>query len=505
MNKKIKKIASSDDQIENIQEESAIESADANGDNKKRKRRIGIKNDPIYTNNLNELLKIKERLIHASKELETLKNEAGEDYIDYFMFEINKKNKFDTKIQIKKTLAPLVKQATMVKKGQNKLSPDTLYFFLDDYMPINEQKWESIAEYLSSNKIEITELTEEEEIEHNEFEIENVSEVKIVSNISMNEKINDPNKSFLSKLGYSKMLNKNQEIELAKLLSIPDKREYAMNQLITSNLRLIVSIAKKYLNRGLNLEDLVQEGSLGLIKAIHKFDYKLENKFSTYATWWIRQSITRAIADQSRTIRIPVHMTETINKLLKIQRNFTQRMGREPTNEDLSKEMSKENMHFSPTRISQIKKLNIDLVSLDKPISQDEDSQFSDFIQDNNIMNPEEFAYDLSNKEFVKEFLYNTLEPDELEIILMHYGIEPYKKPMHLDECAKYLLKSDGYKLVKDKNGNLLLPDHDKHGEITEEKRELVHNWIRKKEAQALRRLKQPSKNGKLKTVLGRY
>lgn len=472
---------------------------------KKRKRRSSIKSDPLYINNLEELLNIKERIEIANQDIERLKNESGDDYIDYFMFEINKKNKFDSKIQIKKTLAPLIKQALGVKKGQNKLSPETLYLFLSDYTPINDQKWELIAEYLSSNKIKITELTEEEEHEHNEFEIENVSEVKIVSNISMNEKINDPNKSFLSKLGYSKMLNKNQEIELAKLLNIPDKREYAMNQLITSNLRLIVSIAKKYLNRGLNLEDLVQEGSLGLIKAIHKFDYKLDNKFSTYATWWIRQSITRAIADQSRTIRIPVHMTETINKLLKIQRNFIQKMGREPTNEDLSKEMSKENMHFSPTKISQIKKLNIDLVSLDKPISQDEDSQFSDFIQDTSIMNPEEFAYDQSNKEFVKEFLYNTLEPDELEIILMHYGIEPYKKPMHLDECAKFLLRSEGYKLVKDKNGKMLLPNHDKNGEITEEKRELVHNWIRKKEAQALRRLKQPSKNGKLKTILGRF
>lgn len=210
------------------------------------------------------------------------------DQIDYttLLLEINhKKIKLDTKIQVRKLVEPLIKQATGVKRGVNKLAPETVLLALEDAMPIPEDKWTVIAQCLADKEIMITQLTAEEQQEHIEYEIESVSDAKTYQNSTMSEKINDPNKAFLSKLGYSKMLTKSQEVKLAKLITDPNQKRYATEQLITSNLRLIVSIAKKYLNRGLNLEDLVQEGALGLIKAINKFDYKLENKFSTYATW----------------------------------------------------------------------------------------------------------------------------------------------------------------------------------------------------------------------------
>lgn len=429
------------------------------------------------------------------------------DEVDYtsLLFEINnKKIRLDTKIQVRKFLDPLIKQAIGVKKGVNKLSHDSVFFVLEDAMPIPEDKWWLIAECLAIRGIVVTELTPEEQREHTEYEIESVVDAKTHQNSSMSEKINDPNKAFLSKLGYSKMLTKEQEVKLAKLMSVPEKRQYASNQLINSNLRLIVSIAKKYLNRGLNLEDLVQEGSLGLIKAINKFDYKLENKFSTYATWWIRQAITRSIADQARTIRIPVHMVETINKLLKTERALTQILGRDPSIEELAREMSKENSAFTVQKISHIKKLNIDLVSLDKPISQDEDSQFSDFIQDTDLDNPEEEANKAFKRDATQEFIRSNLEPDELEIILMRYGLSPYNKVMSIDDCVKYLLKTDGWKLITNKEGSsLLFPDRKKTDPITDHEREIVHSWVRKKEAQALRKLKQPSKNGKFKSIIG--
>lgn len=250
--------------------------------------------------------------------------------------------------------------------------------------------------------------------------------------------VDDAVKAFLGTLGDSKMLNNAEELELGRLLKDGDQeqREYAINQFFTSNLRLVISIAKKYLNRGLELEDLIQEGSQGLLKAISKYDYNLKNKFSTYATWWIRQAITRAIADQARIIRIPVHMVETINKLIKFERKLVQELGRDPTIEELCEEMGGAKAGLTPKKISYIKKINIDPVSLDKPIGHDEESQFVDFVQDHDVMSPEEHSENELLLEQIDEIFSKVLSEKEEEIIRMRFGLPPYKKAMTLEEIG---------------------------------------------------------------------
>ena len=253
-----------------------------------------------------------------------------------------------------------------------------------------------------------------------------------------NDYVDDAVKAFLGTLGDSKMLSNTEELELGKLLIEGDQeqKEYAINQFFTSNLRLVISIAKKYLNRGLELEDLIQEGSQGLLKAISKYDYNLKNKFSTYATWWIRQAITRAIADQARIIRIPVHMVETINKLIKFERKLVQELGRDPTIEELCEEMGGAKAGLTPKKISYIKKINIDPVSLDKPIGHDEESQFVDFVQDNDVISPEEHSENELLLEQIDEIFSKVLSEKEEEIIRMRFGLPPYRKAMTLEEIG---------------------------------------------------------------------
>ena len=301
------------------------------------------------------------------------------------------------------------------------------------------------------------------------------------SSISARDKMEDSVKSFLSTLGSSRMLTAKKEQEIAKLLESddPSDREFAFNQFVTSNLRLVTSIARKYLNRGLDLEDLIQEGTLGLMKAISKFDYKLGHKFSTYATWWIRQAITRAIADQGRIIRIPVHMVETINKVMKAEHTLVQRLGREPKIKELYDELGGEKSNFTIKKISEIKKLNIDPISLDKPVGRDEESQFVDFVKDVDSMTPEDHAERVMLNEQINKSFASNLTPLEEKIIRLRYGL-PVKeeatgivtvnKPLGHEEVAKRLgLKKEN---------------------------------VRQLEAKAIRRLKQPSKNKKLRSFL---
>lgn len=286
------------------------------------------------------------------------------------------------------------------------------------------------------------------------------------------DKVEDNVRSFLATLGSSKMLTFDDEIKIAKLLGSnhEETRRYAINQLVTSNLRLVTSIAKKYLNRGLDFIDLIQEGSIGLIKAITKFNYKLGNKFSTYATWWIRQAITRAISDQARTIRIPVHMVETINKLIKVERNLTQTLGREPSVEELAEEMGGAVAGFSPKKIVEIRKLNVDPVSLDKPVGHDDESQFIDFVKDQDIDRPDQFTNKRIIVEHINELFVNTLSKKEEQIIRMRYGLAPFKGPMTLEEVG------NKFKVTRER--------------------------IRQIESKALRKLKHPSKNTKLRSFL---
>lgn len=270
--------------------------------------------------------------------------------------------------------------------------------------------------------------------------------------------VDDPVKMYLKDIGKVPLLTQEQEIELAKRMAEGD--EDAKRQLSESNLRLVVSIAKKYVGRGMLFLDLIQEGNFGLMKAVEKFDYTKGFKFSTYSTWWIRQSITRAIADQARTIRIPVHMFETINKQKKVTRDLFQQLGREPSVEEISKQMG-----IPVEKVIEIQKISQDTVSLDTPVGEEEDSTLGTFIQDENAISPADSASIMMLKEQLMEVL-STLTPREQKVIMLRYGIE------------------DGHTRT--------LEDVGKEFSVTRER-------IRQIEAKALKKLRQPSRSKKLK------
>ena len=217
---------------------------------------------------------------------------------------------------------------------------------------------------------------------------------------SSHTKINDPVKMYLKEIGRVELLDPKEEPEIARRIQAGD--EEAKKKLISANLRLVVSIAKKYVGRGMLFLDLIQEGNMGLVKAVEKFDYTKGFKFSTYATWWIRQAITRAIADQARTIRIPVHMVETINKLTRIQRQLVQDLGRDPTAEEIAAKME----NISPEKVREIQKIALEPVSLETPIGEEDDSHLGDFIEDKEALSPDEYA----NNQLLKDEINNVLQ-----------------------------------------------------------------------------------------------
>ncbi len=274
--------------------------------------------------------------------------------------------------------------------------------------------------------------------------------------------INDPVRMYLKEIGRISLLNSQEEMDLSIRVSNGD--EDAKKILAESNLRLVVSIAKRYVGRGLLFLDLIQEGNIGLMKAVEKFDYDKGFKFSTYATWWIRQAITRALADQARTIRVPVHMVETINKMARIQRQMTLELNREPTEDELAKKMG-----ISPEKVREVMKISQDPVSLDTPIGEEEDSHFGDFVPDKSNMSPEEYATNEILKEQIKEVL-KTLQKREQEVLELRFGL--------LDGTC-YTLEEVG-----------------KRFNVTRER-------IRQIEAKALRKLRHPSRAKKLKDFLG--
>jgi len=229
-------------------------------------------------------------------------------------------------------------------------------------------------------------------------------------------KINDPVKMYLKEIGRVPLLSAEDEPELAKRIEKGDQE--AMNILISANLRLVVSIAKKYVGRGMLFLDLIQEGNMGLVKAVEKFDYTKGFKFSTYATWWIRQAITRAIADQARTIRIPVHMVETINKLTRIQRQLVQDLGRDPTAEEIAAKME----NVTPEKVREIQKIALEPVSLETPIGEEEDSHLGDFVEDKDAMSPDEYATNQLLKEEINKVLDGLTEREE-KVLRLRFGL----------------------------------------------------------------------------------
>lgn len=283
-----------------------------------------------------------------------------------------------------------------------------------------------------------------------------------MNQLGSNVKINDPVKMYLKEIGRVDLLTHEQEIELAKRVLEGD--EQAKKELAAANLRLVVSIAKRYVGRGMLFLDLIQEGNMGLIKAVEKFDYTKGFKFSTYATWWIRQAITRAIADQARTIRIPVHMVETINKLTRIQRQLVQELGREPTAEEIAEKMD----GMTPAKVREIQKISLEPVSLETPIGEEDDSHLGDFIEDEGAMSPDDYASNELLKDELNEVLLELTDREE-KVLRLRFG---------LDDGRTRTLEEVG-----------------KEFNVTRER-------IRQIEAKALRKLKHPSRSKRLKDFL---
>ena len=296
-------------------------------------------------------------------------------------------------------------------------------------------------------------------------DLENIEEVEDVQNINLANfdgvNVDDPVRMYLREIGKIPLLSYDEELELAK--QVLDGDEDAKKKLSESNLRLVVSIAKKYVGRGMLFLDLIQEGNMGLIKAVEKFDYTKGYKFSTYATWWIRQAITRAIADQARTIRIPVHMVETINKLIRTSRLLLQRLGREPSPEEIAEELE-----IPVEKVMEIQKIAQDPVSLETPIGEEDDSHLGDFIQDDDSPAPQDAAAYTMLKEQLEEVM-GTLTPREAKVLKLRFGLED-GKARTLEEVGKEF-------------------------DVTRER-------IRQIEAKALRKLRHPSRSKKLKDYM---
>ena len=320
---------------------------------------------------------------------------------------------------------------------------------------------------LEKNDIDVLQVVEEDDTDVPEDELgmieDNGDEESDLMDLSIPDSINieDPVRMYLKEIGKVPLLTAEEEIELAKRMENGD--EEAKKRLAEANLRLVVSIAKRYVGRGMLFLDLIQEGNLGLIKAVEKFDYNKGFKFSTYATWWIRQAITRAIADQARTIRIPVHMVETINKLVRVSRQLLQELGREPTPEEIA-----ERMEIPVERVREILKISQEPVSLETPIGEEEDSHLGDFIQDDNVPVPADAAAFTLLREQLKEVL-GTLTEREQKVLRLRFG---------LDDGRARTLEEVG-----------------KEFNVTRER-------IRQIEAKALRKLRHPSRSRKLKDYL---
>ena len=368
-----------------------------------------------------------------------------------------------TKEKFRTKLKELLEYA---KKKKNVLEYQEINDFFKD-MDLEAIKIEKVYEYLEGHGVDI--LREEKEdddiaLEALESELDNEEEEDLENiDLSVPEGVGveDPVRMYLKEIGKVPLLSADEEIELAERMEQGD--EEAKKRLAEANLRLVVSIAKRYVGRGMQFLDLIQEGNLGLIKAVEKFDYRKGYKFSTYATWWIRQAITRAIADQARTIRIPVHMVETINRLIRAQRQLVQDLGREPTPEELS-----EFMNLPVERVVEIQKISQEPVSLETPIGEEEDSHLGDFIQDDNIPVPADAAAFTLLKEQLVDVL-GTLTDREQKVLRLRFG---------LDDGRARTLEEVG-----------------KEFKVTRER-------IRQIEAKALRKLRHPSRSKKLKDYL---
>ena len=405
------------------------------------------------------------------------------------------------------TLEELEKMLISAAKAKgNRLTQDDLDAFQSRY-DLDDEAYENLIDAINDNRIEIEDGLDALEIDDNDFmaggadDLDDLEGLEVdtdddagdddianldfgndldmdfgdtnkmynqsdddddMNQLGSNVKINDPVKMYLKEIGRVDLLTHEQEIELAKRILEGD--EQAKKELAAANLRLVVSIAKRYVGRGMLFLDLIQEGNMGLIKAVEKFDYTKGFKFSTYATWWIRQAITRAIADQARTIRIPVHMVETINKLTRIQRQLVQELGREPTAEEIAEKMD----GMTPAKVREIQKISLEPVSLETPIGEEDDSHLGDFIEDEGAMSPDDYASNELLKDELNEVLLELTDREE-KVLRLRFG---------LDDGRTRTLEEVG-----------------KEFNVTRER-------IRQIEAKALRKLKHPSRSKRLKDFL---
>ena len=370
----------------------------------------------------------------------------------------------------KKFHEKLIALKELAKSKKNVLELGEINNFLAD-IQLDEEKTEKVIDLLEASGVDVLRISDDKddadddalilELEESgevpdEDEIENI-DLSVPDGVS----IDDPVRMYLKEIGKVPLLSADEEVELAQRMEKGDIE--AKKKLAEANLRLVVSIAKRYVGRGMLFLDLIQEGNLGLIKAVEKFDYRKGYKFSTYATWWIRQAITRAIADQARTIRIPVHMVETINKYVRVQRQLLQELGREPQPEEIAKQMN-----MPVDRVREIQKISLEPVSLETPIGEEEDSHLGDFIQDDNVPVPAEAAAFTLLREQLDEVL-GTLTEREQKVLKLRFGLED-GRARTLEEVGKEF-------------------------KVTRER-------IRQIEAKALRKLRHPSRSRKLKDYL---
>ena len=356
------------------------------------------------------------------------------------------------------------------KKKKSILELQEINDFFSD-MELDAEQMEKVYEYLEANHIDVLRVSgdgdgieELDDVDDSDIILTDEDDVdmeKIDLSVPDGISIEDPVRMYLKEIGKVPLLSADEEVELAKRMAEGD--EDAKKRLAEANLRLVVSIAKRYVGRGMLFLDLIQEGNLGLIKAVEKFDYHKGFKFSTYATWWIRQAITRAIADQARTIRIPVHMVETINKLIRVSRQLLQELGREPTPEEIAAELD-----MPVERVREILKISQEPVSLETPIGEEEDSHLGDFIQDDNVPVPAEAAAQTLLKEQLDEVL-DTLTEREQKVLRLRFGMDD-GRARTLEEVGKEF-------------------------DVTRER-------IRQIEAKALRKLRHPSRSRKLRDYL---
>lgn len=361
----------------------------------------------------------------------------------------------------------------IAKKKKNVLDYAEILQFFKDKEELTAERIEQVYDFMEKNSVDIIAIQtkrSEEEIDFSE-EPDNLEELEQLEEVEELEKVDlsvpegvsydDPVRMYLKEIGKIPLLNSEEEIELAKRIEHGD--EEAKKRLAEANLRLVVSIAKRYVGRGMHFLDLIQEGNVGLIKAVDKFEYQKGYKFSTYATWWIRQAITRAIADQARTIRIPVHMVETINRIVRTSREMIQKLGREPLPEELAKELN-----MDVDQVQKALKISQEPVSLETPVGEEDDSHLGDFIQDDNIPVPAEAASYMMLKEQLSEVLL-TLNEREQKVLKLRFG---------LDDGRSRTLEEVG-----------------KEFDVTRER-------IRQIEAKAIRKLRHPSRSKKLKDYL---